>query len=109
MKSYIWFGGTKEFIWPSTKNENKLTWKCKLFGCKDYMLPLTYCKDGEKHGVKAGMGATATTITLTASYKGCIWCRNYIEIINEGVVRLPGWICDCEICQNAKISCGWKL
>lgn len=25
--------------WPSIKNENPLTWKCKLFGCQDEDVP----------------------------------------------------------------------
>lgn len=84
--------------WPSCNDENPLTWKCKLFGCRDEYLPLTYYKEDEKHGVKAWCGATASRTLTAASYKGCIWCMNYQEILDPEELIGCGFYCDCAIC-----------
>jgi hypothetical protein len=91
---------------PSTNNENKLTWKCKIFGCKDEMLPAVYYDSGERHGIKGkdrAKGATASKTTTAIVFSGCIWCLNYKKILGEEELIWPKWYCDCEICENSKL------
>jgi hypothetical protein len=87
-------------IWPSLHNENKLTWKCKFFGCKDEELPLTFHDEEEKHGMKLGH-FTATKMIITYVYRGCMWCRNFRAIREKEEMIFPMWKCWCETCEKS--------
>jgi len=89
---------------PSIKNENSLTWKCKLFGCRNEYLPLVYYDKGEKHGIFGFSYATAATTTIECSYIGCYWCHNYREIREQTTLGFPAWVCDCEICEKSRVK-----
>jgi hypothetical protein len=98
---------------PSINNENPLTWKCKLFGCRNEKLPLIYHKPGEIHGIIGWGNATATATLKEYTYDGCIWCNNYREIFECEEPCWPKWFCDCDICKNATATSTrkniWKL
>lgn len=85
--------------YPSTTNSNSLTWKCKIFGCRDEFLPLVAGENGEKHGVKNFGKLTASTTFIKVTYKGCHWYRNYKKIMDEPTLIFPMWICDCDQCN----------
>ena len=60
-------------IKPSTNDENPKNWKCKLFGCRDEWLPLTYYEQKERHGITGGFSfATAANIAARAFVNGLI-------------------------------------
>jgi hypothetical protein len=84
--------------WPSFNNSNPLTWRCKLFGCKDELAPAIFYEYGEKHGIQGYSSATAATTCIEISFSGCSWCLNYRRIYSEDKYTFP--ICDCEICEN---------
>ncbi len=77
------------------------TWKCKIFGCKDELLPFTYMDKGERHGLELGQ-ATATATFTNVKFSGCDWCGNYKAIRNKETDCYPKWFCDCELCQKTK-------
>ena len=82
--------------------QHRLTWKCKLFGCKnEYLDNFTYHDTGVKHGAKErAYGSTACATYTICVYKGCSWCSNYKEERGEEIESWPKWFCDCEICEN---------
>jgi hypothetical protein len=93
---------------PFINNSNKLTWKCKFFGCRDEFLPLVLYKQGEQHGITSGFScATAVTTSTGVTYKGCYWCKNYQEIMDEPTLNFPAWLCDCNICVSANHHRKW--
>ncbi len=89
---------------PSLKNENPRTWKCKIFGCNDEELPLIWQEPGEKHGIKGWSFATATRTLTTYIVRGCKWCRNYRTIFGDVDEIWPKWLCDCEICEKSRVN-----
>lgn len=88
---------------PSIDNSNPLTWKCKIFGCRDEFLPLTIYDSGEQHGIKNQGKYTAATTSTKITYKGCIWCFNYKKIMDEPVLTFPIWACYCDRCNMDEI------
>ena len=84
---------------PSVKNENPLTWKCKLFGCRKEELPFVWYEEGEKHGIKGFSFATATKAISSYVFTGCHWCSNYDKTFGETDEIWPKWLCDCDICK----------
>jgi hypothetical protein len=94
--------------WPSINNSNPRTWKCKIFGCRDEFLPLTYCEGGEQHGITVGFSyGTAVSITTYIPFKGCLWCKNFHKIYDEPIKHFPAWLCDCKICIEANQHRKW--
>ena len=90
-------------ILPSLDNENPLTWKCKLFGCRDEYLPLIFHDSGQRHGIKGYGFATATATLITYTFKGCIWCCNYRQIHEDEDEDIwPKWFCCCDICKDSR-------
>jgi hypothetical protein len=89
---------------PSYTKSNPLTWKCKFFGCKNEVLPLTWYEDSEKHGIKNISYCTVITITKRFSFKGCLWCHNYDKILEEEIEGFPVWECYCEKCNKDEIK-----
>jgi len=92
-----------KFPFPSIDNENPLTWKCKLFGCKDESPSyLSFQIEGEKHGIKGFKRLTVTRTLINISHNGCSWCRNYKKIIGKEINSpfFEMWECDCKICNN---------
>ena len=88
--------------WPSYNNSNPLTWKCKLFGCRNRLMPFTYYRTEERHGITGGFSfGTAATATWAETYQGCYWCHNYKKIIDDITLGFPAWLCDCETCVKA--------
>ena len=85
---------------PSLDGTNKLTWKCRLFGCRNESLPLIWHEQGEKHGIKLGSLATVTATLKEFTFKGCIWCGNYRKIFSHESEIFPKWLCSCEICDT---------
>jgi hypothetical protein len=83
---------------PSLNNENSLTPKCKIFGCQDKEMPLTWYDSGEKHGVKFGKYTATKTYTIS-SFRGCYWCHNFRKIMGPEIEDWPKWKCYCEICE----------
>jgi hypothetical protein len=93
---------------PSIKNQNPKTWKCKIFGCRDEWLPLTFYEQEECHGITGGFSfATVATAIIGVGYKGCHWCQNYQKITDEPVITFPAWLCDCDICVSANQHRKW--
>lgn len=95
---------------PSITNSNPLTWKCKIFGCRDEFLPLTIFESGEHHGITEGFAsATAVKTSISIGFKGCIWCFNYKKIIDEPILNPNAgmWLCYCDICVNANQHRKW--
>jgi hypothetical protein len=86
---------------PINYNDNPLTWKCKLFGCRNEYLPLIYSEPGqEKHGFQKyqSYGLASRTIVMFV-FIGCPWCENYIKISDPPDMVGEKWICDCNICM----------
>lgn len=88
--------------WPSLNNENLLTWKCKLFGCKDELIPTIFDEHREKHGITGSKLFTAATTWTQITFSGCIWCMNFRRIYEERGIVFPVWLCDCDICEASK-------
>ena len=65
---------------PSINNKNPLTWKCKIFGCKDDTLPLSWYDSKEEHGIKGNGKFTAATLSVLYEFRGCMWCANFRKI-----------------------------
>ncbi len=81
-------------------SKNPLTWKCKLFGCRNIRLPCTMFDRKEKHGI-LGKNYVACTLILTIGFVGCFWCKNYNKIIEKEEENYPIWkYCDCDECEN---------
>lgn len=92
--------------YPSFNNENKFAWKCKIFGCKNELLPLTFYESGERHGLKGDFAATTTCIKYI--FRGCLWCLNFQKIFDEEVEDWPKWeYCGCPVCEpeSHEINC----
>lgn len=87
--------------WPSLNNENELTWKCKLFGCRDELLPASYYEEKEQHGIKGfeRLNLTVATTITEITFSGCIWCRNYRRIYGETKETWPMSECGLEACE----------
>jgi hypothetical protein len=86
---------------------NKLTWKCRLFGCRDEVSYFYYEKE-EKHGITGGFSfATVATTITEISYEGCYWCSNYRKVIGETDTIFPAWFCNCDICTAANQHRPW--
>lgn len=83
---------------PSLKNKNPLSWKCKLFGCQDKLVPLTFYDNGEKHGIKEQQ-FTAMTTSIEYEFRGCYWCNNFRKIFIKETLTFPVWGCYCDICD----------
>jgi hypothetical protein len=93
---------------PSFDNNNKLTWKCKIFGCRDEWHPVIFHDNDERHGITEGFSwATAATLITEITFKGCHWCNNYQKIVEELMTTFPAWICDCNICVSANQHRKW--
>jgi hypothetical protein len=88
---------------PSLNNQNELTWKCKLFGCKDELMPIIWQEPGEKHGIKGFSFATATRTLLTYTFHGCRWCMNFRKVFEDEEEICPKWLCDCEVCEKKSL------
>lgn len=87
---------------PNTETINKLTAKCKIFGCKNEPYPFLLYKSGEMHGVIGYGAATAVKNYTEISYTGCNRCKNYKEVIGEENIVEPYWICDCQTCKTLR-------
>jgi hypothetical protein len=90
---------------PSIDNENLLTWKCKVFGCRNNeLLGFSFHEGGERHGV-IGLGKlTATTTLIESAFRGCHWCQNWTKSLLEEKDCWPKWQCDCEVCEAVKVK-----
>lgn len=87
---------------PSLNNSNKLTWKCKIFGCRNEQHPLLWQENGERHGVKGWGRITAIGTLITYIFMGCRWCQNYTKIKAEedDCYYGPWWECSCDVCDK---------
>lgn len=86
---------------PSFKNTNKLTWKCKIFGCRNKKLQDIIGDEGERHGLKSFGGKyTATKTNRIYSLIGCRWCQNWKKVFEREEDIFKIWLCDCEKCNQ---------
>ena len=77
---------------PSLNNENRLTLRCKLFGCRNEEAPVTYYDEGERHGVKDLGKYSATKTVSKITWRGCWWCGNFKKMIGESKDTWPKWL-----------------
>lgn len=87
---------------PSLDDKNKLTWKCKLFGCRKHKLHNILCEEGEKHGLNFGKYGTAIKTGRIFSCIGCYWCQNWKKVFEREEYNINNyrvWICDCDQCN----------
>src|SRR5271167_4835365 len=87
-------------MFPSLNNENPLTWRCKVFGCKDEELQGCIVHEaGEMHGIRNFGRYTAVQTFTEITFSGCMWCKNFRRVVGEEKQVFPVWECSCPVCD----------